>query len=398
MFYPLTVRDFIDRAETVYPDRVAVVDEPDQPAAEPGDADLPRAGRRWRARRPPGSTTSGCRSADAWRWCRTTPPGCSARSSASAARGGCWCRSTSASACRRSSTSSRTPAPTWCTSTPSARTCSTPSTCTHTFLLGDDDALYLRDVEPRPWDDPDEAATATINYTSGTTARPKGVQLTHRNLWLNATVFGLHAGVSDRDVYLHTLPMFHANGWGMPYVTTGLGVPHVVLRKVDGAEILRRVEQHGVTLMCAAPAVVSAALEAAGVLAGRDPRPRPGPHRRGRAPLPRPGPSSGSSRSWGGSSTRSTASPRPRRWSRSTASGPSGTTCRPTTWRRGWGARARPRSAYAWRSTRTARCSPRPTTTSTATGSSRRRPSACRPATPSTPATAATSTTRTATW
>ncbi len=141
-------------------------------------------------------------------------------------------------------------------------------------MLGEDDHLFLRDTEPEPWDEPDEAATGTINYTSGTTARPKGVQLTHRNLWLNATVFGLHAGVSDRDVYLHTLPMFHANGWGMPYVTTGLGAKHVVLRKVDGAEILRRIEQHGVTLMCAAPAVVSAALEAAsdwdGEIPGRD--------------------------------------------------------------------------------------------------------------------------------
>ncbi len=89
------------------------------------------------------------------------------------------------------------------------------------------------------------------------------MQLTHRNLWLNATTFALHTGVTDRDVYLHTLPMFHANGWGMPYAVTSLGVQHVVLRKVDGAEILRRIDRHGVTLMCAAPAVVSAALDAA---------------------------------------------------------------------------------------------------------------------------------------
>ena len=67
----------------------------------------------------------------------------------------------------------------------------------------------------------DEDATATINYTTGTTARPKGVQLTHRNIWLNAVTFGLHAGVGDRDVYLHTLPMFHCNGWGMPYARDG---------------------------------------------------------------------------------------------------------------------------------------------------------------------------------
>ncbi len=89
----------------------------------------------------------------------------------------------------------------------------------------------------------DENATACINYTSGTTARPKGVQITHRNIWINATTFALHTALTDRDVYLHTLPMFHANGWGMPFATTGLGVKQVVIRKIDGAEILRRVER-----------------------------------------------------------------------------------------------------------------------------------------------------------
>ncbi len=133
----------------------------------------------------------------------------------------------------------------------------------HRFVLGDDDALFAgEDADPQPWE-PDENATACINYTSGTTARPKGVQITHRNIWVNAVTFGLHAGVTDRDVYLHTLPMFHANGWGMPFAMTGLGVPQIVLRKVDGAEILRRVEKHGVTVMCAAPAVAAAVLEAA---------------------------------------------------------------------------------------------------------------------------------------
>jgi len=142
------------------------------------------------------------------------------------------------------------------------------------FVLGEDDDLYLPGAEPRPWAEPDERATATINYTSGTTARPKGVQLTHRSLWLNATVFGLHTSITDRDVYLHTLPMFHANGWGMPFAMTGVGARQVVLRQVDGAEILRRVQEHGVTVMCAAPAVVSAALEGAatweGEVPGRD--------------------------------------------------------------------------------------------------------------------------------
>jgi len=134
----------------------------------------------------------------------------------------------------------------------------------HRYVLGSesDRVLFREGAEPESWE-PDEDATGTINYTSGTTARPKGVQLTHRNLWINAVTFGWQAGVTDRDVYLHTLPMFHCNGWGMPYAVTGMGGRHIVLRKVDGAEILRRVEAHGVTQLNGAPAVVSAVLDAA---------------------------------------------------------------------------------------------------------------------------------------
>ena len=130
------------------------------------------------------------------------------------------------------------------------------------------DATLMRfDTEPVMWE-ADEDATATINYTSGTTARPKGVQLTHRNLWLNASIFGWHMGVSDRDVYLHTLPQFHCNGWGMLYAVTGMGAKHVILRKVDGAEILRRIDEHAVTLMCGAPTVLNLILDAAATWEG----------------------------------------------------------------------------------------------------------------------------------
>ncbi len=119
-------------------------------------------------------------------------------------------------------------------------------------------------AHPAPWA-ADEDSSVSINYTSGTTARPKGVQLTHRNCWLNAATFGWHTTVTDRDVFLHTLPMFHCNGWGMPYAVTAMGCKQVVQRKIDGEEILRRVDHHGVTLMCGAPAVVAAVLDAAGV-------------------------------------------------------------------------------------------------------------------------------------
>jgi fatty-acyl-CoA synthase len=139
----------------------------------------------------------------------------------------------------------------------------------HRFVLdGSDDAQIFRPappgVMPREWEG-DEDSTATINYTSGTTAKPKGVQLTHRNIWLNAAIFGWHVGVSDRDVYMHTLPMFHCNGWGMPFAVTGMGAPQVIVRKIDGEQILERIEAHRVTLLCGAPAVVAAILQAATV-------------------------------------------------------------------------------------------------------------------------------------
>ncbi len=134
----------------------------------------------------------------------------------------------------------------------------------HRFVIGaeSDQVLYDFGREPRAWE-PDEDQTATINYTSGTTARPKGVEQPHRNLWVNSAVFGWQLGVNDRDVYLHTLPQFHVNGWGMVYAVTAMGGTHVILRKVDGAEILTRIERHGVSLLCGAPAVANMILDAA---------------------------------------------------------------------------------------------------------------------------------------
>jgi len=134
----------------------------------------------------------------------------------------------------------------------------------HRIVLGaESDALAMRfDVAPRPWA-AEENATASINYTSGTTARPKGVELTHRNIWCNAVTFGLHLRAWERDVVMHTVPTFHVNGWGIPYLAAGVGATQVVLRKVDGPEILRRVDAHGVTLMGAAPTVWNTVLDAA---------------------------------------------------------------------------------------------------------------------------------------
>jgi fatty-acyl-CoA synthase len=107
----------------------------------------------------------------------------------------------------------------------------------------------------------DENDIVSINYTSGTTARPKGVMLTHRNCYINAYSFIGHLQVSHEDVELWTLPMFHCNGWGGVYALTGQGGTHVVLRAVDGRTIYDLIENYGVTFACMAPAVLRTILD-----------------------------------------------------------------------------------------------------------------------------------------
>ena len=273
MYYPLTVADFLARAEHVYPDRIAFVDEPDQPAPSLGSltyAQMAANARAQAARLDQLGVPVGGRVAIISQN--------SARLLTSFFGVSAWGRILVPINFRLAQAEIeyivRHSGAEVVYADPAVKDILDSLDVPHKFLLGDDDALYLHGVEPQPWTNPDEAATATINYTSGTTARPKGVQLTHRNLWLNATVFGLHTSINDRDVLLHTLPMFHCNGWGMPYGVTGVGGKHIVLRQVDGTEILRRIAEHGVTLLCAAPAVINAALDAApswdGPIPGRD--------------------------------------------------------------------------------------------------------------------------------
>ena len=144
-------------------------------------------------------------------------------------------------------------------------------------LNGIDDAELFAGTDELPahWE-PAEDATASINYTSGTTARPKGVQLTHPTLRLHAVSIGWHLGVSPREVYLQAQPLFHCNGWGLPYGLTAMGARQVMLRRVDGAEVLRRVDHHRVTLTCGAPAVVDAILRAADARGHAEPCPGSG--------------------------------------------------------------------------------------------------------------------------
>ncbi len=274
MRVPLTITDHLERAALVYPDRVGVVDEPDQPAASWGELTYGRVAELARAQ---AAALDGLGIGRGDRVAIVSHN--AARLLVSFFGVSAWGRVLVPVNFRLAPDEVRYIVEHSGASVllvdPELDASLADVTAKHRFVLGaDTDGLLwpgagdgvgggTAPAEPEPWAEPDEDATATINYTSGTTARPKGVQLTHRSLWVNAATFALHAGVSDRDVYLHTLPMFHCNGWGMPFALAGMGARQVVLRKVDGTEILRRVERHGVTLLCGAPAVAAAVLDAA---------------------------------------------------------------------------------------------------------------------------------------
>ncbi|PZC49608.1 MAG: fatty-acyl-CoA synthase, partial [Chloroflexi bacterium] len=106
-----------------------------------------------------------------------------------------------------------------------------------------------------------ESDLLSINYTSGTTARPKGVMITHRNAYINAYNAIAHWRISQHDREMWTLPMFHANGWGGPYAITAMGGSHIVLRKVEGPAIYQMLQDERITFACMAPAVLATILE-----------------------------------------------------------------------------------------------------------------------------------------
>ena len=114
-----------------------------------------------------------------------------------------------------------------------------------------------------------ETDIATLNYTSGTTARPKGVMLTHRACVMSALNYITSLNVLPTDVYLHTLPMFHANGWGGIWALAGRGGTQVCLRKVEAQSIFEIMQEEYVTLACAAPTVLVTLATFAGARAYR---------------------------------------------------------------------------------------------------------------------------------
>ncbi|MEA5407723.1 AMP-binding protein [Haloarculaceae archaeon H-GB2-1] len=95
-----------------------------------------------------------------------------------------------------------------------------------------------------------------MNYTSGTTGDPKGVVRTHRTEHYHALISAHHTEISDDDAYLWTLPMFHVNGWGYPYIITGVGGTHVCQRHFDAGGAFDRIHEHDVTYLCGAPTVL----------------------------------------------------------------------------------------------------------------------------------------------
>jgi fatty-acyl-CoA synthase len=111
---------------------------------------------------------------------------------------------------------------------------------------------------PAAFDRPsiEESDLLTINYTSGTTSRPKGVMITHRNAYMNVVGTLLHVPMQMADRYLWTLPMFHANGWTFVWAVTAVGAGHVCLRKIDPVKVFELIEQESVSIFCAAPTVL----------------------------------------------------------------------------------------------------------------------------------------------
>lgn len=263
MRVPLTARDFLNRAELVYGDRIGLVDEPDQPAASWGAItyrDLARRARGLGAALDRLGVGPGERVAivahNSSRWLTALYGTTMAGRVLVPVNFRLHAREVEYIVAHSGAKVLLLD--------PELEETLEGLDVAHRFVFGEatDGALFDNGGRPEPVA-LEEDDIATLNYTSGTTARPKGVMLTHRNLWVNATTFGWHTNIGDRDRFLHVVPSFHCNGWGMPFSVAAMGGMQVVLRKVSGPEILRRVADHGITMLGGAPAVANAVLDAA---------------------------------------------------------------------------------------------------------------------------------------
>ena len=129
--------------------------------------------------------------------------------------------------------------------------------CDDTGVPGDPYEEFLAGaspVRPASWLEHEEE-TISINYTSGTTGRPKGVQYTYRGAYLNALNEVIVAGLDNDSAYLWTLPMFHCNGWCFPWAVTAVAARHVTMRAVDPELIWELIDGEGVTHYNGAPTV-----------------------------------------------------------------------------------------------------------------------------------------------
>jgi fatty-acyl-CoA synthase len=122
--------------------------------------------------------------------------------------------------------------------------------------FGYGELLAMGNDEPLPWAVDDERSTISINYTSGTTGRPKGVMYHHRGAFLNSLSEIIHSQHTPRTRYLWTLPMFHCNGWCTAWAITAIGGTHVCLRAVDADVIWDLFDKEGITHLNGSPTVL----------------------------------------------------------------------------------------------------------------------------------------------